>query len=207
MTKNMRWKIALVLVLFPVSAFAQLPFSAGYKPIVTASVGYSYLTLPMTSSTRMNLNGVDASITADFHSGFGAKLDLNYARAANVFGTGQHSDVASYMLGPMFYPLSNDLLTIYVQALAGDSRVTGVVPNGAGGFDTAYAFGPSWAFGGGIERSISPSLAIRTETDYLHTSFVSSSEAFRGQNDLRITSSLVYRWGRRSGGRRDHWRL
>lgn len=207
MTKNTCWKLALVLVFLPASAIAQVPIAAGSGPAISASLGYSYLSLPIPSSTRINLNGLGASVTADFRSRFGAKVDLNYVRAANVFGTGHHSDVLSYMLGPLFYPVSNDRWAVYIQALVGGSNVSGVVPNGAGGFDTAYTDGLSWAIGGGIERSISSSLAVRTETDYMHTSFIDSSAVIRGQNDLRITGSLVYRWHWHSEGRRDHGRF
>jgi hypothetical protein len=207
MTKSISWKLALLLALFPASAFAQQPFSAGSGPSISASFGYSYLSFPITPSTRIDMNGLGASITADFRSRFGAKLDLNYVRQANIFGTGHHSDVLSGMVGPVFYPVSNDRLAVYVQALAGYCRATGVIPNGAGGFTTAYTDGLCWAVGGGIERSISASLAVRTETDYMRTSFIDSNGMFRGQNDLRITGSLVYRWHWHSVGRHDRNRF
>ena len=207
MTKTTRWKFLLVLVLFPVSAFAQLPFSAGFKPVVDAGIGYSYTSFPIPSSTRLNMNGLDATVTASFHSRFGAKVDLNYSRAGNVLGSGHHGDVLTYMLGPMFYPVTSDLMTVYVQALAGYSRIDGVVPDGAGGFNIAFTTAPSWAVGGGVEHRISPSLAVRTEADYLRTSYTDSSAAFRPQNDIRINGSLVLRWGLRSEGRRYHGRF
>jgi opacity protein-like surface antigen len=207
MTKSTIWKLPLVLMLFPAAALAQAPFSAGSGPVLTASVGYSYLSVPIPSSTRIGLNGLGASLTADFPSRFGAKIDLNYARAANVFGTGHHSDVLSYMIGPMFYPVSNNRLALYVQALAGGFRSDGVIPNGAGGFDIAYTEGLAWAIGVGVERSISSTLSVRTETDYMHTSTIDSSGAFRGQGDLRLTGSLVYRWDWHSEGRRDRRRF
>ena len=207
MTKNTIWKLALVLALFPAAAFAQAPFSAGSGPVITASVGYTYLSVPIPSATRIGLNGLGASITADFPSRFGAKLDLNYARAANVFGTGHHSDVLSYMIGPMFYPVSNKRTAVYVQVLVGGSRSDGVIPNGAGGFDIAYTEGLAWAIGVGVERSISSTLSVRTETDYMNTSTIDSSGAFRGQSDLRLTGSLVYRWDWHSEGRRGRRRF
>ncbi len=206
MTKNISWKIALLLALFSTRAFAQEPISTGSGPAITASLGYSYLSLPI-ASTRIDMNGLGASVTADFRSRFGAKLDLNYVRQSNLFGTGHHGDLLSGMLGPMFYPVSKERLAVYVQALAGDSRATGVIPNGAGGFNPAYTDGFCWAVGGGIERSISSSLAIRTETDYMHTSFIDPSGGFRGQNDLRLNASLVYRWHWHSVGRHDRDRF
>lgn len=189
------WKLALCFLLYPMSALAQLPAPSGSEPIVSVSFGYSYLSLPITSSSRIDLNGVDASITADLHPRLGAKVDLNYVRAPNVFGTGHHSDVLSYLVGPVFFPARNNRLTTYVQALVGGARVTGVVPKGASGFVIGYVNSLSWAFGGGIECRISSSFAFRTEADYLHTSYVDSAAAIRGQNDLRTIGSIVYRWG------------
>lgn len=202
MTKKTCWKLALFLAFLPVSAFAQMPSPAGAGPFITASLGYSYVSLPIPSSARIDMNGVGASLTADIRSRFGAKVDLNYVRQSNVLGSGHHSDVLSYMLGPMFYPVSNERWTVYIQALGGGSSENGVLPNGTGGFDTAYTDGFAWTVGGGIERSISSAFAVRTETDYMHTSFIDANTVIRGQNDLRITASLVYRWHWHSEGRR-----
>jgi hypothetical protein len=201
MTKKLSWKLSLVLLLFPVAALAQVPLPTGSGPAISASLGYSYVSLPIPSSTRIGLNGANASIGVDFRSRFGAKIEVNYARAANVFATGRHADVLTYMLGPLFYPVRNDRWSVYIEALAGGGRVTGVVPNGANGFDTAYTDGLAWAIGGGIERRISPALGIRTEFDYLHTNFTDSSAVFRSQNDLRFAGSLIYRWAWHWGGR------
>jgi hypothetical protein len=203
-TRKTSWKLALVLIVFPASAFAQAPLPTGFGRAISASLGYTYVSLPIPSATRIDLNGVDASVTADFRHRFGGKIDFNYVRQANVFGTGHHSDLLSAMLGPVFYPVSNDRLTVFVQALAGASRITGVVPNNVGGFDTAYTDGLAWDMGGGIEGRITSSLAIRTEADYLHTSFTDTTGAFIGQSDLKLVASLVYRWAWHSGSRHDH---
>jgi opacity protein-like surface antigen len=193
--RKINWKLALALALLPASAFAQTPLSTGFGRAVSVSLGYSYLTLPIPSATRIDLNGVGASISADIRPRLGVKLDLNYARQANVFGTGRHTDVLSAMIGPVFYPVSNDRFMVFVQGLAGASKVTGVIPGAAGGFDTAYTDAFSWAMGGGIETRISSSLAVRTEAEYLHTTFTDASTAFIGQSDLRLIGSLVYHWG------------
>ena len=194
MKRNTIWKLALILALFPAAAFAQLPSATGTGPMFTTSLGYSYMSVPIPSATRIDMNGVAASATVDFRSRFGAKVDLNYVRQANVFGTGHHGDVLTYMVGPMFYPVSNDRWVVYVQALAGGTRSTGVVPNGTGGFDTAFADALGFAVGAGVERSVFSSFAIRTEADYMYTSFADANAALRGQSDLRFTGSLVYRW-------------
>jgi hypothetical protein len=191
---NTNWMVAFFVLLCPTLALAQLPVASGSAPVVSSSIGYSHLNLPMNWPNRIDLNGVDASITVDFRPQLGAKVDLNYVRAANVFGTGHHSDVLSYLVGPVFYPTQNGRLTTYAQALVGGARVTGVIPYGANGFLRGYVGRPSWAFGGGIEYRISSSFAFRTGTDYLHTYYFDSPTTIRGQNDFRITGSIVFHW-------------
>lgn len=207
MGKKLGWKLALALAIFPASALAQAPLPTGSGPSISTSLGYSYLSMPIPSATRIDMNGAAASVSVDFRSRFGAKIDVNYTRTANVFDTGRHSDVLTYMLGPLFYPVRTDRWSVYVQALAGGGRVTGIVPNGANGFDTAYTQNLAWALGGGVERRISQAFAIRTEFDYVHTTFTDSTAMFRGQNDLRLTGSLVYNWAWRWQGRRDRRRF
>jgi hypothetical protein len=204
MKRNISRQLALVFALFPAVAFAQLPSPTGSGPMFTTSLGYSYMSVPIPSATRIDMNGVGASATVDFRSRFGAKVDVNYVRQANVFDTGHHGDVLTYMVGPMFYPVSNDRWAVYVQALAGGTRSTGVVPNGTGGFDTAFADALGFAVGAGIERSLFSNFAIRTEADYMYTSFADATAAIRGQNDLRFTGSLVYRFHWHWRGSRRH---
>jgi hypothetical protein len=55
----------------------------------------------------------------------------------------------------------------------------------------------SYAAGGGLERTLAGPFAIRVGGDYLRTTFANSSAAMRFQNNLRIVTSIVYRFGRR----------
>ena len=77
--------LTLGIVLYPGLARAQSPIAAGTAPSVSVSLGYSAVSLGMTPSSRVALNGLDASATTDFLSRIGAKLDVGYARASNVF--------------------------------------------------------------------------------------------------------------------------
>jgi opacity protein-like surface antigen len=149
----------------------------------------------MASVTGMALSGADVSLCARSDARFGAKVDLGYSRALSVLKTGHGADVLTYLAGPMFFPSNGNLLTTYVDALFGGARVAGPIPNGAGGFNGAHVQYPAWAFGGGAEYRLSPSLAFRVSVDYLHTHFYNSSQAIRGQNDLRIVNSIVYYFG------------
>jgi len=150
----------------------------------------------------MGLQGPDASFTIGF-SHLGVKADFDYARASNVMETGHHSDVFSYMAGPVFYPLRRRRFDTYVQTLVGGARVSGPVrlSNGGillGGWATGYA----WAAGGGVNYWASDCLAIRTGVDYLRTSYYDSSLVLRGQGNIRTTATVVYFFGMRSRKRR-----
>jgi opacity protein-like surface antigen len=67
-----------------------------------------------------------------------------------------------------------------------------------GGWTTGYA----WAVGGGVEYWATDSLAIRTGSDYLRTSFYNSSLVVQGQNNIRTTAAVVYYIGKPSRKRR-----
>jgi opacity protein-like surface antigen len=171
---------------------ARKPVFVGRGVSVRVSAGYTFMSLGMPSSGRMSLSGPDATATADLSRRFGASVDLSYARASNVLDTGHHADVLSYLAGPVFYPLRTAKLTTYVHGLGGGARITGVVPQSGGDYETGYTNKVSWAVGGGVEYQISASVSFRGGGDYQHTSFFNSDGVIRGQNDIRAVCSIVY---------------
>jgi len=184
------------LGLTPASASAQVPVPAAAGRSVNVSVGYSYVDLAMTPSNRVSLNGIDASLTGDILSRFGLAIDTGYARASNVFVSGHHSDLLSYLGGPVFYPSRSKRLTTFVRGLAGGARETGPVPINGGGFASGYANKFAWAFGAGAEWKVHSSIGIRVGGDYLHAAYFAGSPAVRGQGNIRATGSFVYYFGR-----------
>jgi opacity protein-like surface antigen len=162
---------------------------------MNVSLGASYVSMGMTPSPRVGLNGLDASVEASFLRRIGLKLDVGYARAWNVLGSGRHSDVLSYLGGPVIHLSRREGFTAYVQGLVGGARVTGVVPLTGGGFGGGYANKPAWCAGLGAEYRFSDGLAFRAGGDYLHTTFFSPSGTLQGQTDFRAVSSVVYYFG------------
>jgi hypothetical protein len=173
----------------------QPPIFAGYVPVFNVSAGYSVTSAGLPASGRAALTGFDVSISADSGKGIGAKLDLSYARAANVLNSGRRMDMLSYLVGPVFSISHRRSLSTYAQLLAGGARVSGPVSRGNGALVTGYVHYPAWAFGGGAEYSMSPAFGFRVSIDYLHTHFFNSTGATRGQNDLRVVNSFVYYLG------------
>jgi opacity protein-like surface antigen len=168
------------------------PVIAGSGPTVKASVGYAYYSLSVPSSSRVNLSGVETTLTADFLHRLGATADFSYVRASDVLGTGHHADVLSYLAGPVFYPTQHGRLTTYVHGLIGAARVTGVSPYSGTGYATGYVNKFSWALGGGVEFQVSRSVAFRGGGDYLRTEFFALGSTIRRQNNFRTACSIVY---------------
>jgi hypothetical protein len=175
----------------------QPPNAAGYVPFFNVSAGYSVVNLGTPSAGRPALSGTNVSISAHASERLGAKLDLDYARAANVFGSARHMEVLSYLIGPVFYPWNGGLLNTYAHVLVGAARVAGPFKYTNGGWSAGYVHYPAWALGGGVEYPLSAAFAFRVNIDYLHTHFFNSSGAIRGQNSLRVVDSIVYYLGGR----------
>lgn len=188
----------LYAAFFPRSVEAQTPLTTGTGPSVEAHVGFAYLQQPIPTSSRIPMYGLDSGATVDVSRHFGVRLDLGYVRASDVLSSGHHSDILSYLGGPVFYPFTTRHVQTYVQFLAGGARVTGATPNNQGQFITGYANEFAWAGGCGLEVRTSPSSAVRVGADYLHTSYFDPNAALQGQGNLRAVVSFVYFLGRDS---------
>jgi opacity protein-like surface antigen len=177
---------------------SESPIPAARKPVfvptgldLKASVGYLFTNSGMPSASRLNLAGVDAGFIADLSPFFGLTGNSSYVHAADVFGTNNHADIFSYLVGPVLYPVRHGRVRAYVQVLAGGARVAGAIPSSSASTLTGYVNKFSWAVGGGVEYQISPLVALRTGSDYQHTFFYDPNIQIRGQNDFRAVCSLV----------------
>ncbi|MHB8502858.1 MAG: hypothetical protein ACYDCG_01030 [Candidatus Acidiferrales bacterium] len=189
-------------VLCAAQASAQLPVAPARGVTIDVGLGYAYMSHALSPSNRVGLNGADASFTIGY-SRVGIKVDLGYARTSNVLGTGHHSDVLSYLAGPVFHPTLHRKFDTYIQVLGGGARVSGPVPLAGGGLLLGgWATGFAWAVGGGVDFWATDSIAIRTGVDYMRTTYFDPSLTLRGQNNIRTTAAVVYYFQRRSHRRR-----
>jgi len=195
-------KIAVCILFLLAPLLAQrfatsAPPVAATGPVFEASAAYTYLALDTPSRQRVGLSGVDANGFVDFNPRWGMTVDSSYARAGNVLGTGHSGNVLSFLIGPQFYPVNFGNTRIFVHTLAGVSLVNSAVPvKGTyylGGTVTRF----SYALGGGVERTVAGPLAIRVGADYLRTTFANSTAAMQFQNNLRIVTGIVFRFGNR----------
>lgn len=173
------------------------PKAAATSPVFEASTGYTYFALDTPSHQRVALSGIDANGFVDFNARWGLTVDSSYARIGDVLGTGHSGNVLSFLTGPVFYPVAYGKTRIFVHTLAGVGMVDSAVPVKG----TYYLGGAiirfSYATGGGVERPLAGPFAIRIGGDYLRTTFADSSAAMRFQNNLRVVTSIVYRFGSR----------
>jgi hypothetical protein len=165
-------------------------------PAFELSLGYVYFSMPLPSQ-RVGLTGVDASALVKFDRYWGLKVDSTYARTGNVFDTGHSANVLSFLGGPVFYPPVFRKAGIFIEGLVGASRVESAAPVNGASYLQGWVARPSYAIGGGVEHSLFSSLGVRVQGDYQHTTFGDSAGAIQGQNDLRLTTSMFYRFGNR----------
>lgn len=195
-------KVAICTLLLVVPVLAQ-HFVANTPPVAAASAifevssGYTYLVLDTPLRQRVGLSGVDLNGFADFNSRFGIMVDSSYARASNVLDTGHSGNVMSCLTGPVFYPMEYGKSRIFVHTLGGVSLVNSAVPVQGSYYLGGTIVRLSYAIGGGVERVIAGPLAMRITGDYLRTTFANPSAEMQFQNNLRIVTSLVYRFGSR----------
>lgn len=183
------------------SGLAQPPLPAALAPAIEAHVGFSTLSRD-SSHTKILFQGINASITGQSSDRFGATFESSYLRASNVFGTGHSNSVLTFLGGPVYYPYRRGGFVTSVHVLGGAARVSGVVvltPSTAG-FLKGTVDDMAWAFGAGLEKWFTESLAARVNIDGLHTSFYNSSVKIQGEYDLRATWGLIYYFGGRRRG-------
>jgi hypothetical protein len=173
-------------------AGAQAPLAAARGPVIKAGIGLAYLDLYESSSARTGLLGVVSEVTADLSPKFGAEIEVGYLRASNVLHSGHHSDILSYVGGPVWYPIRRRNFQTYVRGLIGLARVTGPVPLSEGGITHGYVNKGCLEFGIGAKFRLDGPIYLLIGVDYLHSEYVNPSLQFRGQNSLRTTASIEY---------------
>jgi len=196
-----RMSFCFLLLLAP-QLFGQIQIGgerpAATAPILEASGGYVFTSMTSQSSPRLNFNGINGNGLLHFTPRWGATLDLTFSHSGNVPGTTHNDNTFSALIGPVFYLMDHQKTGVFVHALVGTAWVDSAVPLNSTtefkGYETRF----SYAFGGGVERDLGNGpFAVRVTGDYQRTTFVDPTLALEGQNNLRVTTSLVYRFGSR----------
>ena len=191
-------KIIVCLFLFvaPLLAQSRLTGAAAGAtgPAFEASLGFVYFSLAMPTQ-HVGLTGMDGSGQVKFSSRWAVTVDSTYARTGNILDTGHSASVMDFLAGPVFYPLVFRNSDIFVEGLGGASRVNSAVPVSGSSYLAGWVTRPSFAIGGGVERAIFGPVAVRIQGDYQRTTSGYAANAIQGQNNVRLTTSIVYRFG------------
>jgi hypothetical protein len=172
------------------------PKISGMGPAVEGNLGFEFVSQQVPGQpSRVSMFGIDTGMTVGVTSRFGVRADFAYARSTAVFGSGSHSDIMSYLAGPVFYPVLGRRMAPYVEILGGAARVTGATPMPDGGYVRGFSNKFAWAGGGGIEVRAWRTSSVRIGADYLHTSYFDPTVAVRGQGNIRAVVSWTHYFG------------
>ena len=186
---NIRWlgprcKHGVVLSLIIASVLFCLPATAQHVPQLELFGGYSYLRFeskPLGYANESNLNGWNGSITAPHiyrELGIVADVSGNYGSGFKEY---------NFLVGPQ---LTTDYrgFTVFARFLYGRARDRLVV-NGQSPLGLS-SLGRAIAAGGGVEKALSPKLAIRAQADYIDADTLGHT-----QHNIRVSTGFVYRFG------------
>jgi outer membrane protein OmpA-like peptidoglycan-associated protein len=175
-------------------------------------VGYSYLRAipaPAAGNRLVWMNGGSTSLALNFNRYLGIVGDFGaYTNSQMLFQGGYVGTVDvdnanvgafSYLFGPRLSFRNHGRVTPYVQALFGGMHANEVTLSNC---TFSCTFLPSedtfaWAAGGGLDIRVKRHFAIRLiQAEYLMTRFQDfSTGATASQNDMRLSSGIVFRFG------------
>jgi outer membrane immunogenic protein len=149
---------------------------------------YQYVRVyPGQGAPSSSCQGAGGTFAANLNRWAGLVADVGGCKVTGL-PTGFSAHDINYLFGPRFAYHNYGRVTPYVQVLFGGERAT-VSATGVGSASSnAFAM----TFGGGADFKLTRHLAFRAvQFEYLYTHFSGVK-----QNNLRIQSGLVYRFGK-----------
>jgi opacity protein-like surface antigen len=193
-----------------------MPYTDGMNrdaPRVELFLGYSYLhAMPASNENRMVwLNGGSTSIAFNYNRYLGLVGDFGgFADSETKLNTGSTSSVVdsdgrvyTYLVGPRVSFRNRTRITPFAQVLFGGMHASEVLLSNCSGVGcTPLPKENKFAMtaGGGLDIGVSRHFAIRlVQAEYMMTSFENlGTGADARQNDMRLSSGIVFRFGGRS---------
>jgi opacity protein-like surface antigen len=149
---------------------------------------YQYVRIyPGQGAPSASCQGAGGTFAANVNRWIGLVGDVGFCKVTGL-PTGASAHDINYLFGPRFSYRNYGRLTPYAQVLFGGARATASVT----GFPSTSVNSFAMTFGGGADVKLTPHLLFRAiQFEYLYTHFSGVK-----QNNLRIQSGLVYRFGR-----------
>jgi opacity protein-like surface antigen len=186
----MKWKLLVSLMV--VLSFFGATARAQDIPKVDIFAGYSYVREnPSTSgASSFSLNGGSASIAYNAKSWLSGVADFGAYHNGNILGTGTDGTLSTYLFGPRVSYHHSGRITPFGEVLFGVAHA-GASIAGTSGSDNAFAM----SLGGGVDYKLTDRFAIRPiKVDYLMTRFSETGTGNQTQNNLRVSTGIVFRF-------------
>jgi hypothetical protein len=186
-----RWIVAVVGVAWVFLGVAYAQEAPALTPQFEVSGTYSYVRANAANSAGgYNLNGGSASFAYNFSDRVALVADGGIYRFGGL-PSGLDSTMYTYLFGPRFTFRKVSRVTPFAQILLGGSRL-----NASAGGISAGENAFSMAIGGGVDLPLRRRFSIRLiQAEYLLTRFDRVTGASATQNDVRISTGLVFRFG------------
>jgi outer membrane immunogenic protein len=191
--------LAFLIALAAAPAMAQTQTAAApgrNQTEVAAEYTYAHANAPPADCGCFSLNGGSISLAQPFGSGhYVGVFDMTFVHASNI-STGNYDLTLSVFTGGLRYrPTPHARWNPFGEVLLGVDHPSGSLVEGStpAATDAALVFATN--IGGGLDRRLNSRWSLRlVEADYLLTT--SSNRANEHQNNLRISTGLVYRFGK-----------
>jgi outer membrane immunogenic protein len=177
-----------LLILFGLFLLVASSAKAQEGPGFEVSGNYQYVRFnPGNGVSGINCQGGSGSAAAYLNSRFGIVGEFGACKVTGL-PAGATAHEMNYLFGPRVYFHTRGRVYPFVQGLFGGERFSAGVTGVGSGSTNAFAT----ALGGGADVTLTRHVSLRAiQFDYLYTHFGGA-----GQNNLRIQSGIVWRFGR-----------
>jgi opacity protein-like surface antigen len=185
-------KLKLLVSLLAVVSLFAVPAHAQDTPKVDIFAGYSFLRVnPSTAGvSSFSLNGGSASLAYNANNWLSGVADFGGYHNGNILSTGTSGTLSTYLFGPRVSYRHFGRITPFGEVLFGVAHASASIA-GTSGSDHAFAM----SLGGGLDYKLSTHFAIRpVKVDYLITRFSETGTGAQTQNNLRVSTGIVFRF-------------
>ena len=186
----MKFRVVVSLLGFA-SLFAVAAQAQEERKTIDVFAGYSYVR-DNPSTPRANsfsLNGGNASVAYNFKNWLSGVADFGGYHSNNILGTGVDGTLSTYLFGPRISYHRDSRITPFGQVLFGVAHIGG--SNGLAFSTSNNSF--AMTVGGGVDVKISRRFSIRpAQVDYLLTRFNEFGTGGQTQNNLRVSTGVVF---------------
>jgi opacity protein-like surface antigen len=184
----MEERMRKLFILFGFALFATSFAQAQEARDMEVSGQYQYIrNYPGQGAPSVSCQGAGGTFAANLNTYVGIVGDFDGCKITGL-PSGSSSHEFNYLFGPRLAYHNSGRFTPYAQVLFGGARETVSIT----GFGSASANSFAMTFGGGADFKLTRHVAFRAiQLEYLYTHFSGAK-----QNNLRLQSGLVYRFGR-----------